>query len=593
MGAGGAGADDRHHGLSATPPPVGRPQSQPILAVIPLFNPEWSAVQRLLNAACPVADRILVVWNSEQTHHVPAETAHTIPFAGYNRGTAGAWNAGLSYARDAGFDFLMLLDQDTRLSAASLEAIVHERAETRADAITQPVRESRTSPPFPWNSVASGSLISVAALAEVDGFDESLFVDEVDHDVLSRLRNAGYDVRSLHGSPTHVAGAPEPLTRARLTFQPSGHEPTRRWMQARSIALASARLRRVELRTSSLLLLSFAREVLKDQLAGRKTLRVALAGLWEGFTADPPKNVAERPCPFCEGLLLGRFAAVPDWRFDPGLTGDVYRCASCGSLAAGRVPSGEVIATWYATYYTHEYSVGRTHRFWPLPGRRRELLDLDTFGCASRAPGSILEVGAGSGERTVRLADLGWYAVGQDPDPEAGSAAKAAGVAFVNAGVTSMSTMVGAFDVVGMAHVIEHVGNPRDFLSTCLALLSAEGELVVLTPNAAGAGATAFGRWWYGMEQPRHLGIPTLRGLQELASRLDAEVVELRASAAHSSVIMGGSIEGLWSRQQGPAPRWFRYLAALLGQASARVAVWLAPNSGDEIVWRIRPGRRS
>jgi len=186
-------------------------------------------------------DELLIVRNGADVAagggDVP-EVARLISFD-TNRGTAAAWNAALSSARTHRHRYLYILDQDSTPDPdAVTTALVHISAK-RAGAVVQPSRRDRLGLVlFPWNAVASGSLYEVDALEQVGGFDERLFVDGVDHEVLFRLMSAGYPVEALpHPTIDHQVGSPRQI---RILGRPAwitGHSVERHRLRGYSTGL--------------------------------------------------------------------------------------------------------------------------------------------------------------------------------------------------------------------------------------------------------------------------------------------------------------------------------------------------------------------
>lgn len=98
-------------------------------------------------------------------------------------------------------------------------------------------------------------------------------------------------------------------------------------------------------------------------------------------------------------------------------------------------------------------------------------------------PGSeVLELGAGSGAMSLRLADLGYRPTAVDVVAEnflAGDHAR-----FVRADLNGdFATGLGPFPGVMALEIIEHLENPRHFLRQVRACLEPGGHLVLSTPN--------------------------------------------------------------------------------------------------------------
>ena len=531
----------------------------------------------------PQVDQLLVVANGGDV--VVGPPVRLLAF-GANRGTAAAWNAGLAVARDEGYRHLYLLDQD---SAPGPEAVAAALA-VGAAAVVQPAAPSRFGlDPFPWNTVASGTLYDVEALDAVGGFDERLFVDEVDHELHARLLDAGHTVRELPAATVdHRAGTPRAIRVAGRSAVVSGHGAGRRRLQGYSAGLLARRYVTAKPAVASRLLLRQALTAAKDVVAGERASATALArGLGTGVaTPRPPVQAARRGCPYCEGPLLGRYGAVPDWRFGTGEPGDVYGCARCGALAAGDVPDGDTIATWYSAYYTHDPEPARARiwsRLWPSPQRRQEMERLHWYLVPPAPAGRFLEVGAGSGDRLVQFAAAGWDVVGQDIDPKAGHLARERGITVHECDVADLVGREEPFDLIGLSHVLEHATDPGGMLRACAGLLAPGGRICVISPNAGALGRLLFGRWWFGLEQPRHLAIPTIDSLRLLSARLGLVTEDVDSVATNGAVILGGSLaRPLAGRLPGGVAR---FSTACLGQAMSRVAVTMDHRLGEEVVW--------
>jgi rhamnosyltransferase len=129
-----------------------------------------------------------------------------------NMGIATALNAGLNFARDRGYPWLATLDQDSRVTdsmiAGMSQALASYPDPDRVAVITPVHVDNRAGVRIKdggcedagcgWRVLAStmtsGNLVNVQAASVAGAFDESLFIDYVDHEFCLRLRRRGYRV---------------------------------------------------------------------------------------------------------------------------------------------------------------------------------------------------------------------------------------------------------------------------------------------------------------------------------------------------------------------------------------------------------------
>lgn len=146
-----------------------------------------------------------------------------------NGGLTGAYNTALRLAEKEGYEWLLLLDQDTVINASYLKEIwrrLFELAGNRRCAALAPrllaeneiisparvLRGGRLLPVdktlsgiVPWEIVAlnSGALLRVSAVHELGGFNPEFWLDYLDHWMFNRLHHAGYLVYVMDAELQH------------------------------------------------------------------------------------------------------------------------------------------------------------------------------------------------------------------------------------------------------------------------------------------------------------------------------------------------------------------------------------------------------
>ncbi|RBN49906.1 class I SAM-dependent methyltransferase [Flavobacterium psychrolimnae] len=115
--------------------------------------------------------------------------------------------------------------------------------------------------------------------------------------------------------------------------------------------------------------------------------------------------------------------------------------------------------------------------------------------------GSILDIGAGTGDFLSVAKENGWHTIGVEPSEKAKAIAKKKGVSFV--GETSELENQ-SFDVISMWHVLEHVPDLENQIKELKRLLKPNGTLIVAVPNFKSFDAKHYGKFWAAYDVPIH-----------------------------------------------------------------------------------------
>jgi rhamnosyltransferase len=229
-------------------------------AIVPTYNPDEGLEVRLREIS-QQTDRLYLVDDGSSPEVLPRIRAvaqrlgcQLIENAG-NLGVATAFNRGAAAARRDGCDHVLLLDQDTCVEAdmtRRMTAMLAHASDPRIAVLaanyldTGGRRAYRMSPDREISDVtiaiSSGSLIPTALYHSLGGMDESLFIDEVDHDFCLRARLRGYRVTATREPLTrHQIGGQKLFRVAGVTFSMSNHGPLRRYYMARNRVVMTRR----------------------------------------------------------------------------------------------------------------------------------------------------------------------------------------------------------------------------------------------------------------------------------------------------------------------------------------------------------------
>lgn len=184
--------------------------------------------------------------------------------------------------------------------------------------------------------------------------------------------------------------------------------------------------------------------------------------------------------------------------------------------------------------------------------------------------GRLLDVGCATGRFLRRMQTLGWETAGIELDPEAAARARRVTPRVVVGDPAEVAFPEGSFDVVTAFHVVEHLPDPLGALRNMLRWTAAGGLVVVEVPNLAGWGGRLFGRYWSGLELPRHLIQFTPETLTQMVERAGGRVVRTSHKAKPRSLIR--SLRFRLRDGRGPLARW---VEALLARRAGRGALKL------------------
>jgi SAM-dependent methyltransferase len=142
-----------------------------------------------------------------------------------------------------------------------------------------------------------------------------------------------------------------------------------------------------------------------------------------------------------------------------------------------------------------------------------------------RGEGRLLDVGCATGRFIRQMQEIGWQVAGIEVDPEAASKARQVTPRIFEGDAMAADFAPGSFDVVTAFHVIEHLPEPVATLRRMLEWLAPGGLAIVEVPNVAGVGGRLFGRYWSGLDFPRHLIHFSPRTMRAMVDRAGGRVV--------------------------------------------------------------------
>jgi 2-polyprenyl-3-methyl-5-hydroxy-6-metoxy-1,4-benzoquinol methylase len=231
-------------------------------------------------------------------------------------------------------------------------------------------------------------------------------------------------------------------------------------------------------------------------------------------------------CDLCGSSQTTGYLRIAPYQFKGDPHYILVKCSSCQLVFLNPRPGPRLIGQYYGSdYYAH---AGMNNRKPNLKARIRNRF-LDGLGGYSRSSlsgrlihsfvprgvvdviipsqqrGRLLDVGCGDGERVDWYQKRGFEAYGVEVSERAVASARNVGLNVRQGTLTDACYPDSSFDVVLMAHVLEHTHSPGTYLREAYRLLKPGGMLAVAVPNIESHSADVFKACWRLLMPPIHL----------------------------------------------------------------------------------------
>lgn len=231
------------------------------------------------------------------------------------------------------------------------------------------------------------------------------------------------------------------------------------------------------------------------------------------------------PCPLCHGLnskeVLSSGSASSEF--------SVVKCQICELARTFPCPTDESLHVRYIDTY---YGTGENKFITIVQKLRDEIMRMRIRHYLSLIRGSIqkpkiLDIGCAEGRLLKSFLEYGCQCWGiEHPvypshrfiDPDR--------IVYMQGDLLSVDLPEGAFDLILMWHVLEHMDDPGAVMSRLCRLLSPEGFMILAVPNFSSMEAGIFKEAWFHLDIPWHKYHFNERSLHYLVERNHLRIIK-------------------------------------------------------------------
>jgi 2-polyprenyl-3-methyl-5-hydroxy-6-metoxy-1,4-benzoquinol methylase len=231
-------------------------------------------------------------------------------------------------------------------------------------------------------------------------------------------------------------------------------------------------------------------------------------------------------CPICNSSSFTPFLSAKD-HTTTGEQFEIVKCTQCNFTLTNPRPDINSIGKYYQSekYISHTggskslfdkvYVFARTITL----GWKLKLIN------KYKSTGSILDYGCGTGEFLHHLKNQDWTINGVEPSD--GARGKATNLLQKPISSSIEKLEESQFHVITLWHVLEHIHELNEKLSSLKSLLKQDGIIFIAVPNHEAPDAQKYGAYWAGYDVPRHLWHFSKDSMKKLFDKTGLELIDI------------------------------------------------------------------
>ncbi|WP_169921757.1 glycosyltransferase family 2 protein [Spirosoma rigui] len=265
--------------------PIRKSYKFSIAGMVTLYNSERDILDNISTYHAQV-DKLYLVDNSEVIDEILVnalrERFNKVVYIHNkgNRGIAYALNVAASRAVNDGFDYLLLMDDDSKATPDMINTmtdyiVANPKLQVGIIAAQSDPNLFSNQAEVTWYTITSGSLLSINAFKQCGPFLEELFIDAVDHEYCFRLIEAGYKIVNLNYLHlSHSIGELKYLSIFKKNvYKWASHTPVRNYYMLRNFLYVIKKYNKlIPFRTKALLFYGLTKVCLINSMLEKDTL---------------------------------------------------------------------------------------------------------------------------------------------------------------------------------------------------------------------------------------------------------------------------------------------------------------------------------
>lgn len=299
-----------------------------------------------------------------------------------------------------------------------------------------------------------------------------------------------------------------------------------------------------------------------------------LVGWLDERERDIAYQMETTTCNLCHSPHAEVVYRISDWLLNrPEVVTTLVRCKECGLIYQNPRPTIEEMGEHYPPDYEPYHSYETEKKSWLM----QKAID---YGFDNRARGVIdykkdgllLDLGCAAGDFLIHMQKkYGWQVRGVEISKYASTIAREKfGLDVFTGNLETANFPDNTFDAVTLWDVLEHLHDPSGTLHEVQRVLKPGGILAFRVPNGNSYDARIFGRYWSGLDAPRHLYIFDPSSLRALLTKNGFQV--LRMTSKHGSYLGFALSIRMWMVAKGVNPSTRDALTIAMYHPLARMA---------------------